>query len=77
MSTNFKKAPLIEYSVHKIAEGEAGFNYYGYVHSSKGQVIIMREEIATQDILFADGGFNLTTAWAGRVDLTYKLKSEL
>lgn len=76
MATNFKKTPLSDYSVHKIAEGESGYNYYGYVHSM-GQVIIMRETIATQDILFADGGFNLTTAWAGRVDLTYKLKSEL
>lgn len=70
MATNYKKSPLSNYSVHKIAEGESGYNYYAYVHPM-GQVIIMRETIATEDLLYADGGLDLTTAWASRASLTY------
>lgn len=72
MGTNWKKSPLSNYSVHKVAEGEAGFNYYGYVHSARGQVIIMREEIAIKCYLYADGGFNLNQAWTDRASLAYK-----
>ena len=76
MSTNWKKAPLSDYSIHKVAEGVSGYNYYGYVHST-GQVIIMRETIATGDILYADGRFSLANAWAAKGTLTYKAKSKL
>lgn len=76
MATNWKKAPLSEYDIHKVAEGVDGYNYYAYVHSY-GQVIIMRETIATGDILYADGRFNLTTAWAGKVGLDYKERNKI
>lgn len=76
MSTNFKKAPLSSYSVEKIGEGESGYNYYAYVHPM-GQVIIMREQISSEDILFADGGLSLTTAWADRVTLDYTTRDQI
>lgn len=76
MGTNWKKAPLSDYSAHFVNEEEAGFNYYGFVHPS-GQVIVMREEIATKDILYADGGFNLTNAFTNRVTLDYKELSKI
>lgn len=76
MATNWKKAPLTDYSAHFIKEGEVGFNYYGFVHPS-GQVIVMREEITTKDILYADGGFNLTNALTDRVSLDYKELSKI
>lgn len=76
MPTNWKKAPLSEYDVHKVAEGVDGYNYYGYVHSY-GQVIIMRETIATGDILYADGRFDLTQAWTDKVTLDYKLRNQI
>ena len=76
MGTDFKKAPLSQYDVHKVAEGVGGYNYYGFVHST-GQVIIMRETIATGDILYADGRFSLTNAWTAKATLAYKVKSKI
>ena len=76
MGTDWKKAPLSQYDVHKVAEGVGGFNYYGYVHP-RGQVIIMREEIATGDILYADGRFNLNSAWTDKAILTYKARNKI
>ena len=74
MPTNFKRAPLSEYDIHKVAEGVGGYNYYGYVHSY-GQVIIMRETIATEDVLYADGKFDLAQAWTDKATLDCKVKS--
>ena len=76
MGTDFKRTPLSKYDVHKVAEAVGGYNYYGYVHPS-GQVIIMRETIATGDILYADGRFSLANAWAAKGTLTYKVRSKI
>lgn len=70
MGTNWKKAPLSNYSVARVAEGESGYNYYAYIHP-KGQVIILRENTDGTEYKYADGGFDLTTAWTGRAGLTY------
>lgn len=76
MPTNWKKAPLSEYDIHKVAEGESGYNYYSYIHPY-GQVIIMREKIDGTEILYADGGFDVSVAWATRDTLDYKPRSEI
>jgi len=76
MPTNWKKASLSEYNIHKVAEGIDGENYYAYVHPY-GQVIVMRETIANGDILFADGKFDLTQAWTDKATLNYKVRSKI
>ena len=76
MGTDYKKAPLSDYSIHRVKEADGGYNYYGYQHP-KGQVIIMRETIATGDILYADGGYNLPTSFASRATLEYKELSKI
>ncbi len=74
--TNFKKAPLNEFDIVRIAENEVGYNYYLYLHPS-GQVIIMREDINNKEYLFADGGNDLENAWANRASLNYDLRSKI
>ena len=76
MGTNWRKAPLANYSVARVAEGESGYNYFAYIHT-KGQIIIMRENTAGTEYKYADGEFDLTTSWAGRAGLDYKDLSEL
>ena len=76
MGTNFKKAPLSTYSIHRVKEALGGYNYYGYVHPT-GQVIIMRETITTGDIGYADGRFSLANAWAAKATLAYKARSKI
>ena len=76
MSTDWKKSPLSDYSVHKVGENEGGFNFYCYLHSM-GQVIIMREKIDGTEIDYANGGFDLTSAWANRATLAYKELSKI
>jgi len=66
---NFLGDGISSFFIHKIAEGEAGYNYYGYMHVS-GQSIIMRQTIATDEIQYASAGLALSK-WANRATLTY------
>ena len=74
--TDFRKAPLSQFDIVRIAENEDGYNYYLYLHPS-GQVIIMREDIANKEYLYADGGTDLEGAWANRKNLNYTLRTKL
>ena len=75
--TDFKRAPLSEYSYHKQALAVGLYNYYSYVHPGSGQVIIMREEIATENVDYADGGHNHSKAWTDKAILDYKELSKI
>ncbi len=74
--TNWKKAPLSNYMIHDIAEGEAGeetgetYNYYRYIHS-KGRAIIMRINSDETEMRYATG------SWSNRTNLEYKVYSAL
>ncbi|MBN1467747.1 MAG: hypothetical protein JW924_03395 [Fusobacteriaceae bacterium] len=63
---------------HRQEEAGSGdiYNYYEYIHRV-GKVLIMREEVATGNTAYADGGFNADTAWANKESLEYKKISEL
>lgn len=70
MATDFLANGMNDFYIHKTAESEDGFNYYGYARRD-GRVLIMREEISTNDILYAVSGYNLTSAWTNRASLSY------
>jgi hypothetical protein len=59
------------YLVHKVAENLNGYNYYGFV-ANDGSVIVQRMSVAGTEILYANGGTNLTTAWTAKETLTYQ-----
>ena len=56
---------------HKQSLAEGGYNYYGRIHRS-GRVLVMRQEVSSENALYADGGWDFDTAWTGRTSLTYK-----
>ena len=77
MGTRWLDAPLHEYMIHNIAEGEEGeetgetYNYYLYIHPV-GQVLLMRENTDETEYRYANGGLNAgETLWANRATLTY------
>ena len=55
---------------HKQELAAGGYNYYGYIHRT-GRVLMLREEISSDNILYANGGITFDTAWTNRVTLTY------
>ena len=59
-------------SVADIANGEGGYNYYGYVREN-GEWIIMRENTAQTEYRFARGASDYTTAWTNRASKDYKI----
>lgn len=73
--TNYKKAPLSEYQF-TYQETTGGYTYIAYQHSSK-QVIISRLKSDESELLFADGGFHISTAWTNKIILEYKPYGEL
>jgi hypothetical protein len=58
------------YFIHSVYESETGYNYYGFMHRG-GQSYIMRENISTSQIDYADGGYRLANI-ADRATLTYE-----
>ena len=77
MATKWLDAPLYEYMIHNIAEGEAGeetgetYNYYLYIHPV-GQALIMREKTDGTEFRYVNGGFNAgETNWSSRTTLSY------
>ena len=76
MATKFLDAPLSEYTIHKIALAESGYNYYMYIHAT-GQILIMREKEDETEYLYADGGRSKAGSWASKVGLDYKYYDEL
>lgn len=58
-----------DYVIHKIANSESGFNYYLYINA-RGNAIIMRENIAGTDYLYANAGYS-DKQWTNRASLTY------
>ena len=72
-----KHRNLAKFRFHKQELADDGYNYYFYIHQS-GQIIVMREEIATKDVLYANGGYNdLNWAYNNRDTLTYDLISKI
>lgn len=69
MGTIWLDAPLSEYMIHKIAEAEGGYNYYLYIHA-KGQSLVMRENTAGDEYLYAKSGQG-GADWATRASLSY------
>lgn len=55
------------FQFHIPAEGEDGYNYYGYINSS-GYSVIMRENISTEELDFVFGGYKLAL-WSSRASL--------
>jgi len=78
MGTNWKKAPLTDYSIARISLAEGGYNYYCYIHS-QGQIIIQRGNVAETEYKYADGGIrdNLDSIWVQRTGLTYVDRDEI
>jgi hypothetical protein len=71
MPTNYKKAPLVNYQfIYQTITVLDGYYYFAYQHAS-GQVIIARQKSDESEMLYADGGFDLASAWADKVDLNY------
>lgn len=59
------------YLVHAVAENLNGYNYYGWV-ANDGSVIVQRMSVAGTEILYANGGVDLATAWAAKETLIYQ-----
>jgi len=74
--TDFFAQGIGAFYFHKQALTESGFNYYGRIHRL-GRVLIMRENISTGNIDYADGGFNFDDNWADRANLDYKAINKL
>jgi len=77
MATKWLDAPISEYMIHNIAEGESGdetgetYNYYLYIHPI-GQALIMRENTDGTDYRYAKAGLNISDSlWESRTILSY------
>lgn len=53
-----------------IANGEGGYNYYGYI-GKDGSWVIMRENTSQTEYRFKVGGSEYVTNWTNRASLTY------
>ena len=69
MGTQFGDSPLSAYVIHKIAENEAGYNYYLYIHP-RAKAIVMREKTDGSEYLYANAG-NGDSQWSNRDNLSY------
>lgn len=75
MSTKWRDAPLDDFVIHKMAEGESGeetgvtYNYYLYIHPT-GQSLIMREKSDYTEYKYANSGLG-ESQWNNRISLTY------
>lgn len=68
---NFLNSALSNFMIHKISPYVSGqlFTYYLYIHPT-GQAVIMRENEAKTEYLYADAGTS-DKEWASRESLTY------
>jgi len=77
MGTKWLDTDFVEFVFHKqTIVVESGYNYFLYTHP-RGQIAMMRISEDNSETLYADGGFNKTSAWTNRASLNYKYYDEL
>ena len=71
MATDFLASGIGNFYLHKQEENEGGYSYYVYLHRL-GKVIVRRISSDEGTIDYADGGYNLASAFSNRASLDYK-----
>ena len=60
-----------KFAIYKPILADGGYNYYIKIHVT-GRILIMRETVAGDSYVYADGGYNVATAETDYATLEYK-----